>query len=1675
MKLLSIISLWAFFESCGGQSRVYLITAPKILRVGASETVVAQTYGYNHEFAISISLKSYPDRRTVYAETVLILNESNKFQAASTLTILPKAFPISKDKPQYVYLAASSSDFTKEEKVPVSHQNGLLFIQTDKPVYTPDQSVKIRIYSLNEELKPAKRPVLITFKDPEGVKVDYVESEDVTGIISILDFKVPPNPKYGLWKIEAKYKSDFTTFTSTKFEIKEYVLPTFQISIKPEKNFISFDEFNSFKIDVMASHFHGEKIQDANVFLHFAILDEHGSKQLMPKAAMMKMLENGHVTVDFDAEYATKSIEIDSLADLHNRFLHIGVTVLDTSAGITEDAEYSDIIFTRSPYKITLVATPLFVKPNLPYHINAQVKDMKGSPVRNLKVFISATNVFDDRSEDRERDSATRITQSDGTIEFLLDIPTHIKELRFKIGIESDEGNFKPREYTAKPYRSETESYLYINWAANFQKFQILDHLLVDLIPSSPYEKKIRSFHFQVVSKGKIVSYGTKDRAPDVQLFNLDLPITAEMIPSARLIVYYLIVAEGRAELVVDSVWFKVEEKCMNNQRLTVKSNSKLYKPGSEMTLTINSRPNSLIALSSIDTAIYSIRTGSKISVEQVLLDAESLDLGCGAGGGKDNIDVFARAGLTFLTNANAKAPLATDLKCDSILRSKRDVGSKIRKKIATYASQDAQKCCFDGMKEYPVIQSCDERASRIKLGAPCKDIFLECCKFAEELRTRSQTELTLARLSLNNEFQLEPAHIRSFFPESWMWEVHEVSERSSIKTLVKTLPDSITTWEIQGVGISETGICVADPIKVTVFENVILKAKIPYSVVRGEQIQLKVAVYNYNHGKIRTCVTMSTEEGTCLYKGSETSVKGRQTSPCQLKTIEGLSAIPFTFTILPLELGVHTVNFTLKTKLSNSVVYVQKLRVLPQGVIKEKHFLRELDPSNVYGSMVRRIEIPLQMPLDIIPNTSPDHIVSIKGDVIGEALAIALNPEGVRKLTNLPSGSAESEVMTVAPLFFIYNYLEKTSGWSKLGPLNTSIHLNMKVKMRQGITSITSFRTRNNYAYSMWKNGEASTWLTAFVLRIFGEVSMYIKLDKQSVCNTMNWLIDNCQNSDGSFRELSSHVPLQMQRSLRDKAKESKMYLTAFTIIGIQKTSHFCGTVRIAEAVIKANNYLSANLDEVESTLVIAVVAYALGLSEGETPDSHRAFGKLKNEAFVIGQLPSYRFWKDSSSEENSPTARSIETTSYALLATLCSTDKKYANPIVGWLIEQQRYGGGFLSIQDTVIALEGLTKYAINMRRAKLDLSINVAYRRFGNIKMLELNEENPFAKPIKIEKNDNLILSSHGRTGRASVSVRTTYYTTGTSQESCDFSLTIDLSPVDSRILQPDTIELYLLKACARYNPRHRESEWDAVSGVMEIHLYTGLIPEEADLETLLNGVDNLILNYRLVDQSVIIQVNEIPSDSFCCVGFHVQKILEVDLVSPAPFTVYNDRQPSRKCTVFYKLPEIKKVLKHCNGDECKCMQAECSHMLPPLDTSMSVAEKRKAACGLGQHYAYKVRILSSKEIINFIKYSAIILQIYMQVDEVQENSNITLVMMESCSNVLTQNKDYFIMGKQSVQFRLKRSFMYEYPLDSSSWIEHWPSREDCHEDACERFLQQMDELSQDLFIFGCSEAK
>lgn len=45
-------------------------------------------------------------------------------------------------------------------------------------------------------------------------------------------------------------------------------------------------------------------------------------------------------------------------------------------------------------------------------------------------------------------------------------------------------------------------------------------------------------------------------------------------------------------------------------------------------------------------------------------------------------------------------------------------------------------------------------------------------------------------------------------------------------------------------------------------------------------------------------------------------------------------------------------------------------------------------------------------------------------------------------------------------------------------------------------------------------------------------------------------------------------------------------------------------------------------------------------------------------------------------------------------------------------------------------------------------------------------------------------------------------------------------------------------------------------------------------------------------------------------------------------------------------------------------------------------------------------------------------------------------------------------------------------YVYPLDSSTWIEYWPTGSTCP--SCQRFLANLDEFTEDIFLNGCANA-
>uniref|UniRef100_A0A8C9KY52 Complement C5 n=1 Tax=Serinus canaria TaxID=9135 RepID=A0A8C9KY52_SERCA len=1508
--LISFIVL-LFSGTTFSQEKTYVLTAPKIFRAGASEKIVVQAFGYQEGFAVSVALKSFPDKLVVYSSARISLTPANKFQDAATLTVQPADLPRTDTSDKYLYLEAVSPHFTRFKKIPVSYENGFLFIHTDKPIYTPDQSVKVRVYSLDEELQPAGRETVLTFVDPEGVEVDILEEKDFTGIVSFPDFKIPPNPKYGIWKIKAKYKKDFATSAVAKFEVKEYAMPSFSITIEPESNFISSDKFENFRIVVK--------------------------------------IENGVAKINFNSKRAASSIGFDSLEALDGSYLYIVASVLESMGGLSEEVEFTGVRFAVSPYKLSLIATPLFVKPGLPFFIKVQVKDTMDDFVGNIPVTVTAkslneqmaeTQLISEGSESGRRKTST----SDGTALFVVNIPPNSKMLEFQVKTAdphlSDE-NQASKSYEAKAYSSPSQSYLYIDWASNHKTVEVGDVININVYPRSHYIDKIHHYSYLITSKGKTVSFGTQERIKDLEYDHLTLQITQEMVPSARLIVYYIVMGEGAAELVADSVWLNVEQKCTEICGLSVCHHKETLKPAEVVSLTMKTQHNSYVALSSIDKAIYGVTGRRKRAMEKIMLQLEKSDLGCGAGGGQNNIAVFRMAGLTFLTNANADDSEEAGEPCNEVLRTKRsDFREKILREVAKYRDPEARQCCMAGVKAYPVSMTCRERIQSSRRSQRCISAFTDCCEFANKLRLEEPNKLLiLARMHFEALLELDEAQVRSYFPESWLWEVHQVSSRS--KTLSVTLPDSLTTWEVQGVGISNKGICVAAPLEIQVVKDIFLSIYVPYSVVRGEQIELKGSVYNHKASAIK-------------------------------------------------------------------VIFVNE------------------------SCGRRRQEFRYKVPLNLVPKTQIDRSVSVKGHLLGEVIGTVLSPRGLQVLSSLPRGSAEAELMSIAPVFYVFRYLEESDNWHLLGPQTLSSRTQMRRKMKEGIVSISSFRNADS-SYSMWKNEQASTWLTAFALRILGQVNQYIDLDQMAVCDSLLWLIDNCQMSDGSFNEFSNYQPVKLQGTLPREAKEKSLYLTAFSIIGIDKSMKICPTQKIHDARSRAGDYLVQNVQLAQSPFTMAITTYALALLDPNHSTARAAFSALKREAFVTGDPPIYRFWKDAfkSQDQATPssvTAQMVETTAYALLTALLRGDGDYAKPIIKWLSEEQRYGGGFYSTQDTINALEALTEYSLLVKRLHLDMDVKVSYKNSGPLNLFKLTEDNFVGRTMAVRLfNAASVLSDLS----VCVQVRTVYNTMGTSEEFCNFELKIVPKRDDGK----------------GYRPSAREPRSGSAHAVMDIGLVSGVEANPEDLSTLASGVDQLIADYEIKDGHVLLQIDSVPAHKFLCVGFRISELFRVGMLNPATFTVYEYHAPDKRCTILYNPYGDEKLVRLCEGDECKCMEAGSALCLSAV---------------------YKVNILSRSEEGFFVKYSANLLDLYKRGQAfAQKNNEITFVKKKSCTEVeLNPGEQYLIMGKEALKITIGYSFKFQYPLDSSTWIEWWPSNPACP--SCQEFLNTMEDFAEDLLI-------
>lgn len=323
-------------------------------------------------------------------------------------------------------------------------------------------------------------------------------------------------------------------------------------------------------------------------------------------------------------------------------------------------------------------------------------------------------------------------------------------------------------------------------------------------------------------------------------------------------------------------------------------------------------------------------------------------------------------------------------------------------------------------------------------------------------------------------------------------------------------IPETITTWRITAFSVNEkTGFGIVDgPTDITTIQPFFISLSLPYSVKRGEILSIPVLVYNYHNQSLDTEITLFNENGefyfieSTLTRGNDVSEDQQRIERTQVPS-DGVSTV--SFLINPRVVGELSLKVTATNPISSDAV-IQKLRVEPEGTIKRKNKALYLSVSE---NDVVRASFTAQFPMDIVPD-SEFITLSLGGDNLVPTL------KNLNRLLLMPTGCGEQNMINFAPNVLVLQYLKAT------GKLHKEKALVSKAKsyIESGYQQQLSYR-HSNGGYSVFGQGnddEASTWLTAYVIRYFLKATKYFPVEPSIIESGLEYL-NSEQLEDGSFR----------------------------------------------------------------------------------------------------------------------------------------------------------------------------------------------------------------------------------------------------------------------------------------------------------------------------------------------------------------------------------------------------------------------------------------------------------------------------------------------------------------------------------------------------------------------------
>ncbi|XP_052459375.1 complement C3 isoform X3 [Carassius gibelio] len=1506
---------------------LYILSAPNLLRVGSLENVFLEAQDYSGaDLNVKIIVKSHPKKDKEILSQSVRLTAANNFQILKDIKI-PDDQNFFSDDPlekQYVYLQAQFPTITLEKVVLLSFQSGYIFVQTDKPIYTPASTVYYRILSLTPNITPlSESRITVEIMNPQGITVSSEKIFPVRGMKSGR-YTIPKIASPGIWKVVTLFSNTPQKTFTADFEVKEYVLPAFEVKLKLSKSFFYVRD-ESLTVDIEAKYLLGQKV-DGNAFVVFGVMGDE-KKISIPASLQKVQIMKGEGTAELTNQMITKTFP--NINQLVGRSIYVSVSLLTESGSEMVEAERRGIQIVTSPYTIHFRKTPHFFKPGMPFYVLVYVTNPDQTPAENVEVEVNPGGV---RGRTRANGIAKVMVNTLGGSS-TLEITAKTKDPQLSDDQQAE------KKMTAQAYKPKDGSKNYLHIIIDAAELQIGDSMTVSLITGQ--SPGVIDFTYMILSKGQIVKVD-KFKWKGQSLVTLYLSVTKDMMPSFRFVAYYHV---DPSEVVSDSVWVDVKDTCMGTLQIKVKDKMNTYSTGDEVKLQITGDPGAKVGLVVVDKAVNKKR----LTQTQIWDVIEKHDTGCTAGGGRDSMGVFTDAGLMFESNTAGGTNTRTTPDCPFLSKRRR--------------------------------RSDDD------------DYYTD----SDEIESRTQ------------------------FPESWLWEEIDLCDKcpTPAKEKVIYLKDSITTWQILAVSLSPTlGICVAEPEEMVVFKPLFIDLKMPYSAVRGEQLEIRAIIHNYTPKKQKVRVEFMETEDVCSFA----SKKGKYRTTV---SVEKDSSLSVSYVIIPMTLGNHMIE--VKASAYDAIYSdgVRKmLKVVSEGVLIPVH--RKNVELNPVKNGEKPIVVKSEIPVDRVPDTPANTYISITGE---ETVEQAISGDFMGRLIVQPSGNGEENMIRMTLPVIATHYLDSTNQWDTVGieRRNEAIH-----HINTGYQRQLGYR-KTDGSYAAWTHRPSSTWLTAYVAKVFAMASNLVYIEEQVICSAIKWLILNKQTQDGSFKEDSAVIQKEMVGDVRGKDADAS--LTAFVVIAMQETREICAgsAASLPESIRQAVVFLEGRLPQLTNPYAVAMTSYAMANENKLNKDilmRHSSQGEAGRSWTVPGQHH-----------------HSLEATAYAVLALVKDRDFDKAGEAVHWLARQQSQYGGSGTTQATIMVFQAVAEYRTQVKdRNNFNLEVELSVEgRSKPVRWIFKRENAHHTRSDKVDIKQEFNVTARG-TGTATLSVLTMYYARPVEKKSecTSFDLTVKMEKENET--KQGAIETYMLTVDFYY----KSDKSDASMTILDIGLPTGFVVEENDLKELSRGKERFIQKYEMNKVlsergSLILYLNKVSHKEKEVISFRMHQLYNVGLLQPAAVTIYEYYSPDARCTKFYHPKRTDAAIyKLCKGDLCMCAEDNCSYQ---KKNQVRDKERLDRACQADMDYVYKVTVvgmdLKQDSDIYDMKVELVLKE---GIDKDAEGKVRPFLARPSCrgSLGLVKGKSYLIMGRSVDLPELGGSLQYIF--GEQTWVEYWPTREE-----------------------------